>query len=116
LQFTCLPYKGNAGVVEANMRVVGSLTSLEKLWLFGRLTQPISRRACIAALGKLPLLEDVPWCFAGNWSRAELLRLLPPPARLKRISLHQDDTLGWCRWGPAVVTKFASYGVDLAVA
>jgi hypothetical protein len=116
---TCLelhcPYHTAAEVVEENLRVVGSLASVQKLRIHALLRQPSSRRVCVEALGKLPLLEDVELEQGGDWSEDEVLQLLPPPASMKRMRLSTHDRAGWRCWGPAAIDQFASYGLDIAL-
>jgi hypothetical protein len=103
--------------LEHNLEVVARLSSLKKLVFGSDLQAKGACRLCMEAVKKLPLLEDVA-LWSGEWSKEDVLMLLPPPERLRSVVLgnskpgaHEE----WLCWGHDAIEQFNRSGVDVAV-
>jgi hypothetical protein len=125
-QLTCLklvcPQDGRIHVTDANLRVIKTLTSLRRLEFHGNLQRSASCYLCMTALRCLHLLEEAE-CTLGKWREADVLSLLPPPSRLRRVLLRSSEPLAhnapYHRWGVlgrGAIEKFESYGVEVVMA
>jgi hypothetical protein len=80
-----------AGIQEADLAAIAHLTRLVQLVLEAKtgVHGQRSRAGCMEVVRSLPLLEEV-GLVHGGWTNADLLMLVPPPERLKKVELGTD--------------------------
>jgi hypothetical protein len=82
----------HTGVLEADLEVVGRLAGLKKLELgsFGKARGRL--QGGIAAVRKLPVLEELQLRWEEQWTEQEVGLLLPPPERLQQLALASSSS------------------------
>jgi hypothetical protein len=111
-----------SGLTQLDVGALGRLTRLTTLAVLvpgmadHRGTELLARDAwrgqCIAAVRKLPLLEDV-MLGEGGWTEEEVQRLLPPPERLKRLQVYAPHVYSAVQLD--ALRRLEAFGVDVFV-